>query len=138
MARDFFLGADRAASMIFLSVEPTIRTAISSLPANEIDDPTRLREFFSQKDDTASTKSSRNDIINQFHNSTVKLGVWVTQYISSRRAIRQEMAGTEEAIEDTTVVSHLLEPYPNRSQYQRRFSKPNLRRSKPWIPFEVA
>jgi hypothetical protein len=36
------IGADRAASMTHLSVEPTIRTAISSLPENEIDDPARV------------------------------------------------------------------------------------------------
>jgi len=56
-ARDFYRRADRVASMIYLSVEPTIRTIISSLPKNEIDDPAHIWEFLRQKYDSASLKS---------------------------------------------------------------------------------
>jgi hypothetical protein len=111
-ARDFYRRADRAASMIYLSVEPTIRTVISSLPENEIDDPARVWEFLRQKYDSASLKSGRNDIINRFHTSTMKPGTSVAEYISCLLAIRQELAGTEEAISDTTVVCHLLRTVP--------------------------
>ena len=112
MARDFYRRADRAALTIYLSVEPTIRTVISSLPENEIDVPARVWEFLCQKYDSASLKSGRNDIINRFHTSKMKPGTSVAEYISSLLAIRQELAGAEEAISDTTVVCHLLRTVP--------------------------
>jgi len=111
-ARDFYRRADRAASMINLSVEPTIRTVISILPENEFNDPAHVWEFLRQKYDSASLKSGRNDIINRFHTSTMKPGTSVAEYISCLLAIRQELAGTEEAISDTTVVCHLLRTVP--------------------------
>jgi len=111
-ARDFYRRADRAASMIYLSVEPTIRTIISSLPENEIDDPARVWEFLRQKYDSASLYSDRNDIINRFHTSTMKPVTSVAEYISCLLAICQELAGTEEVISDTTVVCRLLRTVP--------------------------
>jgi len=45
---DFYRRADRAASMIYLSVEPTIRTVISSLPENEIDNPASVGNSFAR------------------------------------------------------------------------------------------
>jgi len=111
-ACDFYRRTDRAASMIYLSVEPTILTVISILPKNEIDDSASLWEFLRQKYDSASLKSGRNDIINRFHTSTMKPGTSVAEYISCLLAIRQELAGTEEAISDTTVVCHLLRTVP--------------------------
>jgi len=94
--------------MIYLSVEPTIRTVISSLPENKIDDPVRVWEFLRQKYDSACLKSGRNDISNRFHTSTMKPGTSVAEYPSCLLAIRQELAGTEEAISDTNVVCHLI------------------------------
>jgi len=111
-ACDFYRRTDRAASMIYLSVEPTILTVISILRKNKIDDSASLWEFLRQKYDSASLKSGRNDIINRFHTSTMKPGTSVAEYISCLLAIRQELAGTEEAISDTTVVCHLLRTVP--------------------------
>ena len=69
-------------------------------------------ETFFARNTTASLKSGRNDIINRFHTSTMKPGTSVAEYISSVLAIRQELAGTDEAISDTTVVCHLLRTVP--------------------------
>ena len=98
--------------MIYLSVEPTIRTIISSLPENEIDDPASVWEFLRQKYHSASLKSGRNDIINRFHTSTMKPGTSVAQYISCLLAMCQELCGTEEAISETIVICHLLRTVP--------------------------
>jgi len=130
-SRDFYRRADRAALMIYLSVEPTIRTVISSLPENEIDDPARAWERLRQKYKSASQISGRNHTFNQFHTSTMKPGTSVAEYISCLLAIRQELAGTEEAISDTTVVCHLLRTIPESFAITVGVLKNKLRRRKP-------
>ena len=99
--------------MIYLSVEPSIRNVLNNLSDEDLDDPARVWEVLRQKYDSASLKSGRIDIINRFHTSTMKSNVTVAEYISDLLAIRQELAGSDEAISDTTVVSHLLRTVPD-------------------------
>ena len=98
--------------MIYLSDEPAIRAVIGSLTENEIDDTACVREVFRQKYNSACLKSGPNDIINEFHTSVVKPGTLVAEYISCLLDFREELAGTEDVISDTTVVCHLLQTVP--------------------------
>ena len=95
----------RARTMVYSSVEPTIRAFIDTLPDR---DPARIWVALRERYSTATSRSDRLAIYRRFLLATMKPGTSVSEYISTLTGLQRELAGTREEISDVTLISHLL------------------------------
>jgi len=107
--RDFRRHSGWAYLLIYASSDETTRSLIDNLPNEEPDHVwTALHLAF----DTSASLSGRLTTVRHFHKTTMKPGTSVSAYISTRKDIRQPLAGSQERISDNVLIGHLLSTLP--------------------------
>ena len=93
-----------ALSMLYSSCEQSLRDVIDELPDQH---PAQIW-VLNQRCNTAAFASSRFATRRVFVLTTMKEGTSVADYISTLKGLQQQLAGTEQAISDIDLVTHLL------------------------------
>ena len=91
--------------MLYSSCEQSLRDVIDELPDQH---PAQIWELLNRRCNTAASASSRFATRRRFVLTTMKEGSTVADYISTLRGLQRQLAGTEQAISDIDLVSHLL------------------------------
>jgi len=94
-ARDFRKRSQRAFGMIWSLTEPSIRTFLNHLGHR---DPHAALEALRERYNVAASQSARIATLARLHSTVMKLGMSVSDYISSLLDISQELEGTSDEV----------------------------------------
>ena len=95
----------KALSMLYSSTDQSIRDIIDKLPEQH---PAQIWTLLDQRCNTAASVSSRFATRRTFLLTAMKEGTPVANYISTLIGLQRQVAGTDQAISDIDLLTHLL------------------------------
>ena len=104
---EFDRKSGKAAAMINASCHSSVKTYI-----NGMRDPNLMWEELKTKLDTSNTRAGRTAILRYFNQLRPNPGSSIAEYITILLDCRQELKGSEQAIQDETFITHLVTTLP--------------------------
>jgi len=104
---EFDRKSGKAAAMINASCHSSVKTYI-----NGMRDPHLMWEELKTKLDTSNTRAGRTAILRHFNQLRPNPGSSIAEYITLLLDCRQELEGSEQAIQDETFITHLVTTLP--------------------------
>jgi len=104
---EFDRKSGKAAAMINASCHSSVKTYI-----NEMRDPDLMWEELKTKLDTSNTRGGRTAILHHFNQLCPNPGSSIAEYITLLLECRQELEGSERAIQEETLITHLVTTLP--------------------------
>jgi len=104
---EFRLSSGKGFAMLYYSCHPDIREFI-----NDKIEPAQAWTTLKAKFDNTASRAGRTLILRRFNQLRPKSGVQIQTYISQLLAIRRTLAGTDQAINEEALTSHLISTLP--------------------------
>lgn len=104
---EFDRKSGKAAAMINASCHSSVKTYI-----NGMRDPHLMWEELKTKLDTSNTRAGRTAILRHFNQLRPNPGSSIAEYVTLLLDCRQELEGSEQAIQDETFITHLVTTLP--------------------------